>query len=102
MELHLELLLGKKVHDANGRLVGRIEEFIVEEGPGGAHLVEFHLGRAALLERLGGAMLKLPFLSQLRSHEEPVRIPWDKLDLSDPESPRLLGDFSPVERKSGR
>jgi hypothetical protein len=89
-EIHIELLLGAKVRDANGRVIGRIEEFVVEEDASGAHLVEVHLGSAAMLERLGGAMLKLPFLSKLARGREPKRIGWRELDLVDPGRPVLI------------
>jgi sporulation protein YlmC with PRC-barrel domain len=84
--VHFELLLGRKVHDREGRRVGRILE--VHAAPEGQDCVvrEYLLGTAALLTRLGisaGRMVGLPL------HREPIRVPWDQMDLSDPERPRL-------------
>jgi len=53
--------------------------------------VEYLIGPAAILERLSAWKLLqvLPLLktSQLSSG---YRVPWDKLDLTDPEKPQLL------------
>jgi len=84
--VHFELLLGRKVHDPEGQRVGRILE--VHAGLEGKDCVvrEYLLGTAALLTRLGisaGRLVGLPL------HREPIRVPWDQMDLSDPERPRL-------------
>ncbi|HET9210938.1 MAG TPA: hypothetical protein VFR03_11100 [Thermoanaerobaculia bacterium] len=84
--VHFELLLGRKVVDPEGRRVGRI--LAVRAEPEGEDCVvrEYLLGTAALLTRLGisaGRMVGLPV------RREPVRVPWDQMDLSDPERPRL-------------
>lgn len=51
-ELHLELLLGKRVHDADGKPVGRIEEFRAEQQGGEWVLREYLVGSYGLFERL--------------------------------------------------
>jgi sporulation protein YlmC with PRC-barrel domain len=84
--VHFELLLGRKVLDPEGRRVGRI--LAVRAEPAGEDCVvrEYLLGTAALLTRLGisaGRLLGLP------AHREPIRVPWDLMDLKDPEKPRL-------------
>jgi hypothetical protein len=56
-------------------------------------VAEFHLGTGALLERFSIQHLGLATLSQLgakRSRPGRVlRVPWDKMDLSNPAQPRL-------------
>ena len=84
--VHFELLLGRKVHDSAGRRVGRI--LAVRAEPEGEDCVvrEYLLGTAALLARLGisaGRLFGLPV------HREPLRVPWDRMDLRDPKKPRL-------------
>jgi len=84
--VHFELLLGRKVHDSEGRRVGRILEVHAESEGKDCVVREYLLGTAALLTRLGisaGRMVGLPL------HREPIRVPWDQMDLSDPERPRL-------------
>jgi sporulation protein YlmC with PRC-barrel domain len=74
----LELLIGKKVVDADGQPVGRLEE-VRARWQGGACLVqEYHLGPAALAERL-----------MAPHRRRPLRVPWEQMDLSDPDHPRL-------------
>lgn len=77
--VHLEMLLGKMVRDPRGARVGRI--FSVHAEIEGADCVirEYLLGAAALLQRLG-----IPHPGW-----EPLRVPWDQLDLTDPEHPCL-------------
>lgn len=93
-EVHLELLLGRRVVNAAGRRIGRIEE--VRAGPGadgGDYVVEEYLiGPSGLLERLFDTAAELPVLRalglgrRLRRHA----IPWHQLDLSDPQTPRFV------------
>ncbi|MGB8508629.1 MAG: hypothetical protein WCD76_09500 [Pyrinomonadaceae bacterium] len=89
-EIHLELLLGATVRDANGETVGRIEEVIAERQAGECVVREYLIGRAALLNRLsirakGLTGLKSPGVSSHAGY----RVPWGKLDLSDAKHPHL-------------
>lgn len=77
-EVHAELLIGRKVVDASGNGVGRIEEMIAEHRKHELVIVEFHIGKRALWERL-----------LQRRAKEPKKIKWRDLDLSDPTHPRL-------------
>ena len=87
-ELRVELLMGQKVHDVDGRIAGRIGELIVVlDGPHSV-VTEFHLGSAALLERLLGATTSLPFFRWLPSTKS-KKVHWNQIDLSDPKRPRL-------------
>lgn len=84
-KVHLELLLGRKVYDPDGVRVGRIFSVLAEREGEDCVIREYHLGAAALLSRLGITALRLVG----RHRHEPIRVPWDQLDLSDPEKPRL-------------
>ena len=83
--IHFELLLGRKVRDANGRVVGRIREVRAQRRGEFFYVAEYLLGPAAWFEALGISSARL---IGWRIHE-PIRIPWQQLDLSDPEKPRL-------------
>jgi sporulation protein YlmC with PRC-barrel domain len=89
-EAHIELMLGKRVRDVDGHVVGRLEEFRVEIADDGDYVVtEFHIGPAALLERIAGFVVQLPFFRTLPSVKGPYRVSWTQIDLSDPEQLRL-------------
>ena len=90
-ELHLELLLGKCVFDSVGERVGRIEEVRAQQQGDEWAIVEYLVGVAAVAERLSIRSLANQVLSLFRQldRDEGYSIPWDKLDLSDPEHPRL-------------
>src|SRR5213082_607326 len=64
-EVHVERLLGQSVHDADGRRIGRLEELLVEMMDGEWVVTEFHIGGAALLERVAAFVTMLPFLRLL-------------------------------------
>jgi len=89
--VQLERLLGKRVLDPDGKPVGRIQEVRAEEQNGDCLVRDFLIGQTALMERLsawslGSALLRL--LGRDSTHGGYL-VPWDKLDLSDPERPRL-------------
>lgn len=86
-EVHAERLLGRRVRDVDGVVIGRIEEFLVEWIDGEPAVTEFHVGKAAWLERVGGFMLQLPFLSAVRRTPKEYRLAWRLMDLSDPRYP---------------
>jgi hypothetical protein len=91
-QVHVELLLGRQVIDAAGVPIGRIEEIIAERVNGECRVREIHLGPEALLERLAVSASTLPFLGSLARLATSRRVPWDRLDLSNPERPRLTCD----------
>ena len=95
-DVHLELLIGRRVRARDGRSIGRLEEVCAE--PQGSDLIvtEYHVGSYAVLERLsawsiGRTLLRLFGPTGQRGD---YRVPWDKLDLSDPRQPRLLCEVS--------
>jgi len=79
-EVSVEQLLGREVVDANGKRLGHIEEIIAEREGDELLVKEFHVGRAAVAERLSFGLF---------GAHEPHRIKWSDLDLSDPQHPRL-------------
>lgn len=90
-EVHVELLLNRRVYTLNGRPAGRIEEVCAELRHGECYVSEYHVGTYAMMERLaawpiGRELLRL-FGAQRKGGG--YRVPWDKLDLSDPLRPRL-------------
>src|SRR3954453_2370048 len=91
-ELHVELLLGRRVFALNGRSIGRIEEIrAVADNRQTLFVTEFLVGNYAFLERLSALTIGRAILRALGAkHAEGWRIPWEMLDLSDWEHPRLL------------
>ena len=90
-ELRLEQLLGKCVFDSQGDRVGRIEEVRVEQQGDEWIILEYFVGIAAVFERLSAWSIETGLLHLLgaRKTRKSYRVPWDKLDLSDPLHPRL-------------
>jgi hypothetical protein len=88
-EVRVQDLLGRQVLAANNRSVGRIEEMRVEKHGKGYVVREYHLGAAALMERLSA------HVGAWFGRARRLRVvAWDQLDLSDPRRPRLLVDAS--------
>jgi hypothetical protein len=90
-EIRVEVLLGRVVRTAAGRPAGRIEDLRVE--PDGEDYVvrEVVLGELGVRARLFGLAAQLPTLKSLglgRRYRTRA-IPWQWLDLSDPERPRF-------------
>jgi sporulation protein YlmC with PRC-barrel domain len=97
--VHLELLLGREVHDPDGRKVGRILEVRAERQGKECVIREYLLGTAALLTRLGlytGRIVGVPIRRQ------PLSVPWDLMDLRDPRKPRLTCSLAELKGKSGQ
>jgi hypothetical protein len=85
--VRIDDLLGAKVRDANGRVVGRIFEIQAEKEGSDLVLVAYYLGPAALLDRMGVSVLTLVGLAARRA---PRKVPWDQLDISDVSAPKLV------------
>jgi sporulation protein YlmC with PRC-barrel domain len=90
-EIHLESLLSKRVLDINGQSIGRIEEVHAVQHGEDYYVHEYLLGPYALLERLSLWVMTLPLLRLFRARNcgAEYRLPWDRLDLTDPERPQL-------------
>ena len=89
IEAHVEHLIGRRVRDADDRVIGRLEEFRVEVVDGEYVITEFHVGGAAVLERIAAFVTQLPFLRYIPFVRKGYRVSWEKLDLSDPRRPRV-------------
>ena len=85
--VHVELVRGRRVRDANNKVVGRIAEIIVRRSGPDFLVEEYHLGPAAFLEVLGISAARMVGFRR----GEPKRIRWQKLDLSDPQHPKFRG-----------
>ncbi len=84
-DIRLQSLAGRQVRDVDGQVAGRIGEIRAERVGAKCHVVCFDLGPAAFLSRLG---ISVGTLVGLRSRG-PLRVPWQQMDLSDPEHPRM-------------
>jgi len=99
-EVRVELLIGCRVVDANGERVGRIEEMLAEEKGDGFVVTEILVGTYGFFERLSIFHFGMGFLRLFgaRGHAaKPKKIPWNRIDLSDPEHPRLTCAKSELE-----
>lgn len=89
--VHVELLLNREVRDSSGRRAGRIEE-VRARREGDEIVVEaYHLGPAAMLERLAAPVIHNRLLRALgvSRHGHSRRVRWEQMDLSDPTRPLL-------------
>ena len=91
MEINVELLIGTKVRDVDGKDVGRIEEIRVERDEKACLVDAYLIGASALMERLSVWTLVRPIGRFLHSRKlySLYRVPWQDMDLSDPRHPRL-------------
>jgi hypothetical protein len=97
-EVALELLVGRKVHDVDGRPVGRIEEVRAERIAEECYVREYLLGPAALLERLAVRFSGLRMARVFGIKPKPPRVAsWELMVITNPEKPQLLcrGDQLP-------
>lgn len=91
MDVHVELLVGTKVHDINGESVGRIEEIRAEQDGKSCRVESYLVGASALIDRLSAWTLVRPIKRGLRNRRilAVYEVPWQEMDLSDPTHPRL-------------
>jgi hypothetical protein len=88
MELNVERLLGTKVRDQNGKVVGRIEEIRAERTGDACYVDSYLVGASAVVERLSAWTLIRPIKRMLKSRDvvSVIEVPWKDLDLSDPQN----------------
>jgi len=84
--VHVELINGRRVRDANGKVVGRIGEIIARRRGHDYFVEEYHLGPAAFLEKMGVSTARM---IGWRRGRDPLRVPWQQMDLADPNHPKL-------------
>jgi sporulation protein YlmC with PRC-barrel domain len=97
-EIHVERLLGRRVHDSEGRMIGRLEEIVADVVDNETVVTEYHVGPAAFWERVGGFAVQLPFLGWLPVERRIYRIPWNVMDVSDPDRPRANAPVTSLSR----
>ena len=94
-QLNLELLLGKKVFARNGKSIGRLEEVCVELAPGECRVTEFLVGEYGVFSRLSAWSIARAVLGVFGpAFRSGHRIPWNKIDLTNPERPTLTCSVS--------
>jgi sporulation protein YlmC with PRC-barrel domain len=101
-EVKLELLLGTRVVDSNGERVGRIEEVLADRDGDELLVTHYLVGRYALFERFSIYHVGIGLMRYLGSRAQsanPHRIPWETMDLSDPEHPRLTCTIDELKRR---
>jgi len=91
METKVELLLGRKVRDAEGKTVGRIEEIRVERKDNVLSVEAYLIGASALVDRLSAWTLVRPIKGLLKNRHiySLYDVPWQDMDLTDPTHPVL-------------
>lgn len=91
MDVHIELLVGTKVRDADGHVVGRIEEFRVERDENSCRIESYLIGASGLIERLNASTLVRPIARALHARKlyQLYDVRWQDMDLSDPKKPML-------------
>ena len=95
-EIRIEELIGRRVRDADGRVVGRIEEMVCEielHERGRDYVVRtLQIGTFGALDALGGSrVLRLLLRTLLPSRAyRCLDVPWNGIELSDPRRPRLI------------
>lgn len=102
--VRIEQLVGRRVRDADGRDVGRIEELVAEielHEHGRDYVVrELQVGHYPGLGIVAGTSLGRGLLRTLGSKSGYVRyrVPWEAMDLADPERPRIRSRRGELER----
>jgi hypothetical protein len=92
-EVRLSHLLGRTVHDVEGRSIGRLEELRAEielhEHGADYVVVEFHVGAYGALQALAGWHFARHFLRLFGGlvDYKRYRVPWEIMDLTDPMRP---------------
>ena len=84
-EIRLEEVLGRRVRTADGRNVGRIEEFRARREGDYWVVTEFDIGPNALLGRLAARHLGITWPGRSRGY----RASWEQINLDDPRRPTL-------------
>lgn len=92
-ELRVQRLLGRQVLARNNRPMGRLEELRAEKQGRDWIVLEYVIGAAGLLERLGVG-LKLLFGRARGGYVAR----WDQLDITDAERPRLTCEVGALRR----
>ena len=82
--LRFDLLMGRRVRDVEGRVVGRLEEVRMERRGGEWVATDFHMGAGAALERFSASVFGVP-----KNAQRGWSASWDQMDWTDPAGPRV-------------
>jgi hypothetical protein len=83
----------------NNNSLGRLEEVHADLRGGRCYVEEYLVGTYAIFERLSALTIGRAILGMASKWiKTGYRIPWDKLDLSDPNKPRLKCKISQLKR----
>ncbi len=93
--VRLDRLLGREVHTANNRRLGRLEEFRAERRGREWLVTEYVIGAAGLAERLGLGLRLILGISRASGYVAR----WDQLDVSDPNRLRILCPVTDLRRE---
>jgi hypothetical protein len=93
--VQLDRLLGREVHTANNRRLGRLEEFRAERRGSDYVVTEYVIGAAGLAERLG---LGLRLILGLHRPSGYI-VRWDQLDLRSPDRLRLSCSVTELQQR---
>jgi len=98
-EIQLELLLGKKVYDLDGKAIGRLEEIRAEARGTDLYVVEYHLGAYSLFERLSALAIGRAVLTAMGAARSGSKksVPWDKLDIRDLQHLQVKGSDAALQ-----
>ena len=93
-EIRLHHLVGRTVRDADGCVIGRIQELCAEielHEHGNEYVVrEFHVGPFGVFEAFMGSRIARRMAHVLGlGGPERCTIPWDLMNVDDPEHPRV-------------
>jgi len=93
--VQLDRLLGREVHTANNRRLGRLEEFRAERRGSDYVVTEYVIGAAGLAERLGLVLRLIPGLHRPSGYI----VRWDQLDLRSPDRLRLSCSVTELQQR---
>jgi len=86
MLIAIQDLVGARVRDTNGHVAGRVHAIRAERIGPRCVVHEYQLGKDAWLSRIGAASRhRFGFDSK----KGLLRVPWQKMDLTEPSKPRL-------------
>jgi hypothetical protein len=94
-DLRLDRLLGREVHTANNRRLGRLEEFRAERQGRDWVVTEYVIGAAGLAERLGVGVRLILGISRAAGYVAR----WDQMDLSNPDRLRISCPVKELRRE---
>jgi len=89
--VNLDQLVGRRVLSKEGHCIGHLEEIVAAAHGDELVVTEYHVGIFADFERLAASSIGTAILDLVRMrHRKGIyRIPWDKLDISDPTRPTV-------------